>query len=302
MCPQPRLAWRYGHHRERRPRAQPQGRHRDHSEGTPHRRHRPVRFGQVVARVRHDRRRVAAPAERDVHDVRPQPAAALRPTRRRRHRQPAGRHRGRPEADRRQQPLHGRHDHRPPLAAAAAVVARRPPVRRLLERVLVQRPRRHVPALPGPGHREDHRPRRAGGPHEVAERGRHPLSHLPRGWLDLALARRPRVVRQRQAARRVHRRRVGDAAARRFGVAGARRHPRHHAEELRGSAPPVRTDLAAQGRRDAARADQGGLRAGGHPRRVPRLRRNAAERGSPVRSGRRPHDHRVRRDGSRSAV
>src|SRR5690606_27231707 len=78
-----------------------------------------------VGRVRDHRGRVAAPAQRDLQRVHPQPAAQARA--------PAGRAAGRadrrggrrPAARGRQRPLHGRHDDRDPPDAAGAVLAAR---------------------------------------------------------------------------------------------------------------------------------------------------------------------------------
>ena len=89
----------------------------------------------------------------------------------------------RPEAARRQLAVDGRHDHRHQPADPAAVLARRQAVRRLLERVLVQRPAGHVPRVRGArqGHRA--RPRRVHRQVEVAQRGRGHPSGLRGGRL-----------------------------------------------------------------------------------------------------------------------
>ena len=64
------------HRRHRRPRAQPQGRHRRAAAGLAGGHHRPVGLGQVVAGVRHDLRRGPAPLRRVAERVRaPVPGA-----------------------------------------------------------------------------------------------------------------------------------------------------------------------------------------------------------------------------------
>ena len=107
---------------------------------------------QVVARVRHDMHRGAAPARRDVQHVRPPPAAAAHPAAGRCDPEHLALHRDRPEAPRRQQPQHRRHGHRDLHLPADALLALRTAVRRLVAPLLVQSSRRHVCRLQGSRH------------------------------------------------------------------------------------------------------------------------------------------------------
>ena len=168
----------------------------------PHRLHRPVGVGQVVARLRHDLRRGPAPLHRVAVVLRPPVPRPGRPARRRLHRGPLPGDLHRPEVGRQQPPLHGRDDHRdrrlPPRAlgphrrsptarSAAPTVIRQTP-QQIVDRILelpdgtrfqvlapVVRGRkgtyetgargpRRPGLLPGPGRRRADRPRRQGRP------------------------------------------------------------------------------------------------------------------------------------------
>ena len=86
----------------RRAREQPQGRQRRDPEAPADRLHRRLRLGQELARVRHDRRRVAAADQRDLQRVRAGLHAHAGPARRRRARRTDHRDHRRPGADGRQ--------------------------------------------------------------------------------------------------------------------------------------------------------------------------------------------------------
>ena len=112
--------------------------------------HRGERVGQVVARVRHDRERVAAAHQRDLPDVRAAVHGAAQPARGRRARERQPRDHRRPGAHGRELPLDGRHRDRRARDAAHPLQPHRPAARRLAAGVLVQHPlglgrgRRHV--------------------------------------------------------------------------------------------------------------------------------------------------------------
>ena len=102
--------------------------------------------GKSLAGLRHDRRRVAAPDQRDLHGVPPVVHAQSRPPGRRRAAQPQRRDRRRPGADGRQLPLHRRHRHRRVHDAADPVQpARRAARRHRRWRFQLQPARGHVP-------------------------------------------------------------------------------------------------------------------------------------------------------------
>ena len=107
--------------RARRPRAQPQQHQRRAAARPADRVHRPVRVGQVVARLRHDLRRGPAPLRRVAVVLRPPVPRADGQARRRRHRGPVAGDLDRPEVGRPQPPLDRRHDHRGLRLPAPAV-------------------------------------------------------------------------------------------------------------------------------------------------------------------------------------
>ena len=110
----------------RRPRAQPQGRHRRAAARRPGRHHRAVRLGQVVAGLRHDLRRGPAPLRRVAVRVRAPVPRADGQARRRLDRGPVAGDLDRPEDDLAQPALDGRHGHRDLRLPAPAVGAGRP--------------------------------------------------------------------------------------------------------------------------------------------------------------------------------
>ena len=131
----------------------------------------------------------------------------------RRHREPEHGGGRRPEAARRRLALDGRHDHRHLHAAAAAVLARRPAARRLLERLLVQRSRRACAReCNGLGRKLGVDLGRLPRPVQVAQRGRGAGAVLR--VLGAGQLRRLGLLRQRQEAVELHRRGDGPAAAR----------------------------------------------------------------------------------------
>ncbi len=95
-----------------RPGEQPQGHLPRHAQAPAHGLHRRLRLGQVLPGLRHHRRRVAAPDQRDLHRVHPVLHAHPGPPGRRRARRSDAGDRRRPGADGRQLPLHRRHRHR----------------------------------------------------------------------------------------------------------------------------------------------------------------------------------------------
>jgi hypothetical protein len=109
------------------PRAQPQGHLARPPRGRHDRLHRPVGLGQVLARVRHDLRRGAAPVRRvAVAYARPVPRPDGQ-ARRRLHRGPVARVSIDQKSTNRNPRSTGRHDHRGLRLPAPAVGARRPP-------------------------------------------------------------------------------------------------------------------------------------------------------------------------------
>ena len=94
------------------PGPQPAGCGRGDPEGLARRVHRAVGQREVVARVRHDLRRGAAPLRRVAVRLRAPVPRPGRPARRRLHRGALARGVDRPEVDEPQPPLDGRHDHR----------------------------------------------------------------------------------------------------------------------------------------------------------------------------------------------
>ena len=186
----------------RRPREQPPQHQPRHPEAPADGVHRRFGLGQELARVRHDRRRVAAADQRDLQRLRAGLHADAGPARRRLARGADDRDHPRPGADGRQRPLDRRHRHRRQRDAAGRLQPARAAAHRRAPGVLVQRPvghaaaarsrssaararpraelqrrRRHVPALRGHGQRERHRPDPALRRDEVARRGR---DHRPR--------------------------------------------------------------------------------------------------------------------------
>ena len=155
--------------------------------------HRVVRVGQVVAGVRHDLRRGAAPLRRVAVGVRAAVPRADGQARRRLHRGPVARGVDRPEVDQPQPALDRRHHHRGLRLPASAL-----------------RPRRH-PALPGvrrahrpPDTAADRRPGAGdGGGHAVPGAragGAHPQGRVRRPVRQAQLAGlQPRARRRRGA-------------------------------------------------------------------------------------------------------
>ncbi len=242
--------WRPG---EQPARGQPR-----HPETRPHRVHRRVRLGQVLAGVQHDRRRVAAADQRDLHGVpavvhaQPEPAGrglATQPVR--------GDHRG-PGADGRERPLDGGYGDRRLLDAADHLQPPRSTVHRPVEPVLLQRPAGHVPRLPGDGPGLDRRRRRPRRPGPVPERRRDHGSELRRRRVVLADVRRLRLLRPGQEAARFHPGGVGALPAR---SRGQTQDPGDVAQ-LRGPGRQVHPAVPEQGRRFAAGAHpaRGGAR------------------------------------------
>ncbi len=156
-CRQPRPDPRAGRARE-----QPQG-HQPRDPETPadgvHRR---LRLGQELAGVRHDRRGVAAPHQRDLQRLRAGLHADARAARGRRARRADDRDPRRPGADGLQPPLHRRHRHRRRRDAAHPLQPARAAAHRLARRVLVQRRVR-------PRERRDHGPAREQDPNREGE-------------------------------------------------------------------------------------------------------------------------------------
>ena len=101
--------------------------------------HRGVGVGEELAGLRHDRRRVAAPDQRDLQLVRAGLHAVDAAPRRRRTRGPDDRDHRRPGADGCRRALHGRHRHRRQCDAADPLQQTRTATHRLAQRVLVQR-------------------------------------------------------------------------------------------------------------------------------------------------------------------
>ena len=104
---------RLGRHRgPRRPREQPPRHQPRHPEAPADRVHRRLGLGQELARVRDDRRRVAAADQRDLQRLRAGLHADAGPAGRRLAGGADDRDHPRPGADGRQRPLHRRHRHR----------------------------------------------------------------------------------------------------------------------------------------------------------------------------------------------
>ena len=191
-------------HHPGRSREQPQGRRPRHPQGADHGLHGRVGVGEVVDRVRHDRGRVPAAAERDDARVRAELPAALRAAgrgcaggaQRRDHRRPA--------ADRRQRAQHRRHVHRRLHDAARPVQPRRRTERRHEQQLLLQRPGRDVPDVRGDRLGRGGRRGAIGRRRQVAQRGRDRLPQLRRRLLVLEGVHRLGVLRPRRQDRRLH--------------------------------------------------------------------------------------------------
>ena len=123
--------------RSRCPRAQPAQHLARASPRQADRLHRPVRLGQVLARLRHDLRRGPAPLRRVAVGLRPPVPGPDGQARRRLHRGPVAGHLDRPEVGVAQPPLDGRHHHRDLRLPAAAL---RPDRRAALPRRRHRRP------------------------------------------------------------------------------------------------------------------------------------------------------------------
>ena len=107
--------------RPRRPRPQPEEHRRRSAARSAGRGHRPVRLGQVVARLRHHLRRGPAPLRRVAVGLRPAVPRADGEAGRRPHRRAVAGHRHRAEDHRQQPALDGRHGHRDLRLPAPAV-------------------------------------------------------------------------------------------------------------------------------------------------------------------------------------
>jgi len=141
-----------------------------------------------------------------------------------------------------------------------------------------------------------HRPGRPAGPRavlrpdEVAQRGRYPAPRLRRRQLVLAHLRPVGPVRQRQAPRRLHRRRVA-APAPRCGREDRDRRARPQDDErrFRRRRGQVHPPLHRRRRERRQRAQEGDRRPVHDLGALPRVRGHPAERGRPHGAGRRPH-------------
>ncbi len=302
----------------RRAREQPPRRHRRDPEAPADRVHRCLRLGQELAGVRHDRRGVAAPDQRDLQRLRAGLHADPGPPRRRRPRRADHRDHRRPGADGRQPPLHGRHRHRRQRDAAHPVQPARAAAHRLAPGVLLQRRldqrrrrghlrarraegegaprlqhhRRHVPALRGHGPGQRHRPVRALRRHQVAQRGRPHDPRLLHGGLVRPHLPRLRLVRPGQADPAVH-----EAGAARPAVQGGHQDQgRRGQPDLPGSDPADPEVVPLQGRRGDAAARPRLRRARGHVHHLPRVRRHPPVAGGPVVEDRRRQHRRRLRD------
>ena len=184
--------------------------------------HRRFRLGQELARVRDDRRGVAAADQRDLQRLRAGLHADAGPARRRLARRPDDRDHPRPGADGRQRPFHRRHGDGRERDAAGRLQPSREAAHRRTPGVLLQRPvghgrrgdqgrsrlggdrepklqrrRRHVPAVRGHGQRERHRPDAALRRDQVACGRCDHCPRLHRGRLVDADVQRVRLLRRR---------------------------------------------------------------------------------------------------------
>ena len=214
--------------RARRAREQPQGHQRRDPQAPADGVHRRLRLGQELAGVRHDRRGVPAADQRDLQRLRAGLHADAGAARGRRARRADDRDHRRPGADGRRRSLHGRHRHRRGRDAAHPLQPARQAAHRLAPGVLLQcrldlgrrgghvrarrphdereaklqHPRRHVPALRGPGLGERHRPHSALRRQQVAARGRAHDPRLQHGRLVRPDLHGLRLLRPGQAASR----------------------------------------------------------------------------------------------------
>ena len=272
---------------------QPRRRLGRHPQAPAHRLHRRLRLGQVVTRLRHHRRRVPAPDQRDLQRVPPVVHAepVNRPDVDSLRNLGAG-HRGRPGADGRQLPLHRRHRHRRVRHAADPLQPARRAARRRRRRVQLQPRRGHVPDLrrAGPGLRP--RRWRVGGRRALPQRRRDQRAQLRRRLLVLADHRRLRPVRPGRQAPGLHRRSSG-----RTSCTSPPRRSRWAANNwtYEGLAVKVTPALPGQGPRVDAAAHPRLRRPGGHLHHLRGLRRCPAQRGGPVVADRRAHHRRVLR-------
>ena len=288
-----------GHPRARRAREQPQGRERRAPEAPADRVHRRLGVGQELARVRHDRRRVAADDQRDLQLVRAGLHADAGTTRRGRAGGPDDRDHRRPGADGRQRPLHRRHRDRrqrdapdrvqPARASRTSGRPRRsrstsrPSAGSGRSRSATRRPRRRTytvtggmcPRCEGMGTRQRLRPHRPVRREQVAQRRRAHDPRLQHGRLVRPDLPGRRVLRPRQADQGLH-----EARAPRPALQGADQDQgRGHQPHLRGPRPEDPEDDAGQGRRRAPAPHPGIRGAGGDALGLPGLRRHPAERG-----------------------
>ena len=189
------------HRDPRRAREQPEERLARRASRQDHGVHGGVRLRKVVDRVRYDRRRSAATAERHLHAVSAEPPAALRAAGRRLDREFIDADRDLAATHRRERTLDRGHHHRHLRAVAPFVFARRQALRGLFERVFVQRSRRNVSGLRGARHSAYARSRQVLRPREVAERRPVPARGVQRERLVSQDLHAVRPLRQRQEAR-----------------------------------------------------------------------------------------------------
>ena len=261
--------------RARRARQQPQGRQRRDPEAPADRVHRRLRLGQELARLRHDRRRVAAADQRDLQRLRPGLHADAGAARRRRARGPDDRDQRRPGADRQRPPLTvgtvtdanamlrilfsrlgkpqigapGAYSFNVASVSGSGGITVERGGKTKTEKATLQPHRRHVPALRGPGLGQRLRPDRRSTTRQVAERGRDHDPRLQHGGLVRAHLPRLRLLRPGQADQEVQ-----QAGAARPALQGADEDQgRRHQPDLLGPDPADREVVPLEGpRRDAA--------------------------------------------------
>ena len=155
----------------------------------------------------------------------------------------------------------------------------------------LQRHRRHVPALRGPGHGLRHRPVRAVRRQQVAQRrgAHHPRVHARR--LGVPALQRVGVLRPGQADPQVHQEGAAGLPVPRAGQDEDRRHQ----PDLRGPDPAAAEVHPVQGPRRDAAAHPGVRGPGGHVHQLPRVRRHPASEAARSSQDRRDqHRRRVR--------
>ena len=300
----------------RRPRPQPQEYRRRHPAPQAGGHHRPVRLGQVVARLRHHLRGRAAPLRRVAVRLRPPVSRADGEAGRRSDRRPVPGHFDRAENDRVEPALDGRHRHRnlrlPPAAVRQHRRAALPELRQGDHQPVARAHRRHGDALPaGRAHQRAgaDRPRPEGRVQEGAGRAARPRVHQGAHRRPVPLARRGHQARsppqphdrgRRRSADRARRHRAAAHRVGRYRAQPRRRHRRD--QQLRRRRPPV---LAPAGLRrlrlEHARDDAAGVLVQLAARRVSRLPgarrhdrlRSAAHRAGRIEVARRRRDRAV---------